>query len=81
MEATGVVLDEDTVTDGSCGLDAVFRGIDRLDDADESAAMKTCTNLVNATGRPTALHQMRQLAVSWLSEHENKTLVDGMSFK
>ena len=63
VNINGLSLDEDTATDGNCGVDALIRGMVRLDPDNVSVKMKHAIRLHDEDGQHVAIRWMREQIV------------------
>ena len=73
----GLSLDESTLRDGNCGLDACLRGFAFVDNPG-----REITNLltsVTGQNRKRTINLMRQMLIKWLRAHKNQEILPHMT--
>jgi hypothetical protein len=77
VAVNGLELDEETLTNGDCGLDAVLRNLERIGmtNADSVRILR----LIDSKGRQHAINQMRLLLLLWMIKHKTVEIVPGVS--
>ena len=73
VEVQGLCLNQSTVTDGNCGLDAILRNLERLNV--QSPMARRVLSVLQARGRQAALRLMRDPVVGWLRQNQNQYVV------
>ncbi len=73
----GVELDEETATDGNCGLDAMLRNLERLKISTEAA--NKIMNLLAKKGRASAWQAMRLMLLIWISRNPDVEILPGVT--
>ena len=71
VEPNGLVLNEDTLNDGNCQLDAVLRGICLTPPQQRTPEMNRIVHLLDTKGRFYAVQEMRKLAIQYIIDHRN----------
>ena len=74
----GLVLDDSTLRDGNCGLDAILRTIQSLSAEQRSPQMTDLLNVLEKHGRQDALHWLRLKLIGWLRVNSQHEVVPGM---
>ena len=77
--ANGMELDDETATNGDCGVDAILRNLERLGIACSAAA--DVLGKVQRHGRDAGLQHLRNILVHWMRTHPSVTIVDGVSLQ
>ena len=77
--ANGLSLDEDTLTDGNCGLDALLRNVERMN-LDIPFATQLLGVLHNG-GRLKAVHALRLKLLVWIRHHLDDVIFEGFRLR
>lgn len=73
----GLLVDEATLADGNCGLDAILRNLERL--ALQHKQVQQLTKILRRDGRERACHALRIMLLLYLREHSQCQLVPGVT--
>ena len=75
----GLALDEETLRDGNCGIDAVVRGLGRLEQ--KSQMVQAVLALLERSGRLPVIDYLRKLAIAYLKDHLADEFLQGVSIE
>ena len=79
--ANGLVLDDTTLRDGNCGLDAILRSLSSVPANQLSATGTNLLQVLSTHGRHPALRFLRRMLLKWLGEHKSDEIVPGMTIE
>ena len=80
VSRNGLALDDNTLTNGDCGPDALLRNLERLDlQCELNASAKKVLAVLQKHNRDRAIMAIRLMLVIWLRDHANDELLPGTS--
>ena len=81
ISPNGLALNDETLRDGNCGLDAIIRTIAEVPRETRPAVAAELMHVLEQHGRLAALKWLRARLVAWLKANPETEILDGMSIE
>ena len=76
LQPNGLTLNEETLRDGNCGLDAALRGFAFVESPGDE--MRSINESLAQKGRMRTIHLMREKLVAWLRANKDREILPSM---